>query len=181
MQQGDIGAFDLLYHKYRLAIYKNVFKLVKDATATEDILQEVFIKLWEKRQSITTSKPVAGWLFVVSYNQALRHLKAEQTVNLTDGQDIKNTVDPARETEIINDRWEILEKAIETLSPQKRKVFELCKLDGKTYDQAAKVLGISKHTVKEYLADAIKILKAYVKLHSHSLVSLLFILKYILA
>jgi RNA polymerase sigma-70 factor (ECF subfamily) len=55
----------------------------------------------------------------------------------------------------------ILEKAIALLSPQKRKVFELCKLQGRTYEEASAEMGISKHTVKEYLSGAMASIKEY--------------------
>jgi RNA polymerase sigma-70 factor (ECF subfamily) len=65
----------------------------------------------------------------------------------------------------------MLEEAMSRLSPQKRKVFELCKLQGKTYEETASVLQISKYTVKEYLTAAVGSVKEYVHQHPQSSVA----------
>jgi len=155
----DLHAFDELYWKYQKAVYQNVFKLTHDSPTAEDIVQEVFISLWEKRHSIDTGRSVGGWLFVSSYNRAINVLKKKLRETLA----IKQM--PAEETESEPDlsgiQLAVLEKAIHELSPQKRKVFELCKLQGRSYEEAAKEMNISRHTVKEYLSGAISFIKEY--------------------
>jgi RNA polymerase sigma-70 factor (ECF subfamily) len=160
LSRGELSAFDKLYWHYERAVYQNVFQLVKDTAMAEDILQEVFISLWEKRETLQKDVSVAGWLFVSSYNRSVNMLKKkirEQVVaDLL--RDTYGTEDPEafmkREM-----RLQELEESIESLTGQKRKVFELCKLKGCTYEEAARTLNISKHTVKEYLSDAIRQVK----------------------
>ena len=166
LQKGDVCAFDEIYYKYHTAVYLNILKLTGDANITEDILQEVFITLWEKRQAIDPGKSVPGWLFVISYNRSVDYLKKviRESVTLDN---LVNRALAASETEksVIDTRSRLLEEAISKLSPQKRKVFELCKLQGKSYDETAKELSISKHTVKEYLSAAVLYVKEYVSQH----------------
>jgi len=72
-----------------------------------------------------------------------------------------------------------IEKAVDQLSPQKRKVFDLCKMQSSTYEKAAKELHISKYTVKEYLSDAMVSIKKYIGQHSshaHVIIQLLLVL-----
>jgi RNA polymerase sigma-70 factor (ECF subfamily) len=76
-------------------------------------------------------------------------------------QNIESTTNAGNSLE--NTQISILEKAIEQLSPQKRRVFELCKLQRRTYAEVADELQISKHTVKEYLSGAVISIKNYVK------------------
>ena len=176
LQKNEVSAFDTLYWKYHAAIYANVLKLIKEETITEDIVQEVFIALWEKRSSLDAAQPVAGWLFVVSYNRTITQLKKM----LQQQKAQKNLFAVADNTDedlhTYKDRWAVVEKAIDQLSPQKRKVFELCKMQGKTYEQTATELSISKHTVKEYLSDAIAFIKNYVQQHPGQFVLLLALL-----
>ena len=73
--QGNMDAFDDIYWKYQRAIYLNSFRITRDEVTAQDIVQEVFISLWEKRQSINPDLPLAGWLFVSSYNRSLNILK----------------------------------------------------------------------------------------------------------
>src|SRR5437867_7510434 len=75
LQADDVEAFNALYWKYHQAVYANIYKLTKEVEAAKDILQEVFIALWEKRSTINVSQSVSGWLFVVSYNKSVTYLK----------------------------------------------------------------------------------------------------------
>jgi RNA polymerase sigma-70 factor (ECF subfamily) len=160
LSNGELSAFDKLYWHYERAVYQNIFQLVKDTALAEDILQEVFISLWEKRETLQKDLSVAGWLFVSSYNRSVNVLKKkirEQSVaELL--RDTYGADDPEAfmKREL---RLQELEEVIESLSGQKRKVFELCKLRGYSYEEAAKTLNISKHTVKEYLSEAIRQVK----------------------
>lgn len=158
-------AFDELYWKYQKAVYQNILKLIKDTVKSEDILQEVFIGLWEKRESIDSSRSVAGWLFVSSYNRSINALKKKLKESLA----FKNFQQPditATDEEDISDlQLQVLENAISHLSVQKRRAFELCKMKGKSYEETASEMHISKHTVKEYLSDANTFIKDYVRQH----------------
>ncbi len=164
LQNNDKEAFNELYRKYHSAIYYNILKLTRDAIVTEDILQEVFICLWEKRHDLNMEQGISGWLFVVSYNRSISYLKRKLKESLARTalqQKIENTTDLTNS--VANTQMNILEKAIEQLSPQKRRVFELCKLQRKTYAEVADELQISKYTVKEYLSGAVISIKNYVK------------------
>ncbi len=166
VQNDDTGAFDALYWKYHQAVYSNIVKLVKDQLEAEDILQEVFVKLWQKRHSIDVSKSVGGWLFVISFNLSVTHIKKrlrEQTLYHRLFNEHSSTDADFMEYE---HQHQLLETAIGQLSPQKKKIVTLCKLEGKTYEEAARELNISRHTVKEYLSSAMANLNDY--LHKHS-------------
>lgn len=164
LKRGNIGAFNQLYWKYHKAVYCNSLKLTKDANAAEDIVQEVFIRLWQKRETIESDKSISGWLFIVSYGKSVNWFKRK--VLETKAQQKLLLLDPEEETpEVYNLQIEVLEKAMNQLSPQKRKVFELCKLHGKSYEEAAAELNISRHTVKEYISLALSAIKEYVHTH----------------
>ncbi|MBD0298046.1 MAG: sigma-70 family RNA polymerase sigma factor, partial [Flavisolibacter sp.] len=158
---------------YHQAVYANIFKLTKEVEVTQDILQEVFIALWEKRSSIDINQTVSGWLFVVSYNKSISYLKRALKESVISNE-WNEEMQPAEESEI-NVRevqLQLLEDALGQLSPQKKKVFELCKLQGKSYEETARELNISKHTVKEYLSAAIANVKEYIKEHPDYISSL---------
>jgi RNA polymerase sigma-70 factor (ECF subfamily) len=177
LKESDVQAFTELYKRYNKPVYNSVLKIIKDPVAAEDILQDAFVSLWDMRQRLEITKSLTGWLFTVSYNKAIAYLK--KTLNerfldtvlyesMDDGV-IDRNLTHAKEEQ----RLSLIEQAIGNLSEQKRKVFELCKLYGKTYEEAAAELGISKHTIKEYLGLAMKQIREYVKAHSESLFFLL--------
>lgn len=166
LQKDDKEAFNVLYWKFHSAIFSNVLKLTRDSLIAEDIVQEVFISLWEKRYQIDPGQEIAGWLFVVSYNKSVSHLKRKLKESLAHSimqQPFEVAIDEGHD--LAYAQVNLLAKAIEQLSPQKRRVFELCKLQQKTYMEAAEELKLSKHTVKEYLQNAVISIKEYIKQH----------------
>jgi len=166
LRNNDISAFNSLYWEYHGAVYANALKLIRDPSIAEDIVQETFVALWEKRQSIDPKQDIAGWLFVVSHHKTidqlkrkLRHTLAEKILReVIEGQNIV-------EEDITEEQLNAIEKAVDQLSPQKRKVFELCKMQRRTYEKAAEELQISKYTVKEYLSEAMVSIKKYIGQH----------------
>lgn len=178
--QDDVTAFDALYWKYHQAVYRNIFKFVKEPIATEDILQEVYARLWEKRKDINAGQSVAGWLFVISFNLSVDYLRKKlrehtfhkELYNLN----IQGT-DWEDNPEAYEEQYHLLGEAISQLSPKKQKIVTLCKLEGKTYDEVADELRISRNTVKEHLSIAMTRINEYIqknKEHKYVLLLLLF-------
>lgn len=175
LRQGDTNAFDALYWQYHGVVYRNILKFTKDTIVAQDILQEVFTKLWEKRAQINVDQSVAGWLFVISFNLSVNYTRKrlqEQTF-----QKKLLAIEPDSclpgTAAVYDEQYRMLESAIRQLSPQRRKVVTLCKLEGKTYEEAAGELNISRNTVKEHLQAAMVNLNEYVKKKSHFYILLL--------
>ncbi|HET9746505.1 MAG TPA: sigma-70 family RNA polymerase sigma factor [Chitinophagaceae bacterium] len=170
LRKSDISAFNALYWNYHGAIYANALKLIKDPIIAEDIVQDVFVTLWEKRHTIDPEQDIAGWLFVVSQHKTIDQLKRKLRQALAEKILQSILEEPGVfEEHMTEDRLETIEKAVDQLSPQKRKVFELCKVQKRTYEKAAEELHISKYTVKEYLSEAIVSIKKYIGQHpSHA-------------
>ena len=167
LRNDDIDAFNTLYWKYHAAVYANALKLIKDPVIAEDIVQEVFVTLWGKRHAIDPEQDLAGWLFVVSHHKTVDQLKRKLKQAL-----VQKNLSFSREdhsiivnTDLKEEQLNAIEQAMDQLSPQKRKVFELCKVQGRTYKKAAEELHISKYTVKEYLSEAIVSIKKYIGEH----------------
>jgi len=169
LQQDDVGAFDTLYWQYHEVVYRNILKFTKDPVVAEDILQEVFIKLWEKRSTIKAEHSVAGWLFVISFNLSVNHTRKRLREQVLQKKLAIAEQDNSIQTGTIvyEEQYLLLESAIEQLSPQKRKVVTLCKLEGKTYEEAAGELKISRNTVKEHLQAAMINLNEYIRKKAH--------------
>jgi RNA polymerase sigma-70 factor (ECF subfamily) len=171
--QGDMEAFNEIYQRYFHPVYCNALKIIREVPVAEDVLQEVFITLWEKRQTIDAEKSLAGWLFILCYHKSINILRKKLRESLA-YKELQQPEDSSREEEIkYVAQWKILENALSCLSPQRRRVFELCKLQGKTYEEAAIELRISKYTVKEYLSAAIVSIKEYSLDHPLSSVALI--------
>jgi RNA polymerase sigma-19 factor, ECF subfamily len=165
LMKGELEAFNELYRKYFHPVYCNALKLTRDPATAEDVLQEVFTTLWEKRGAIDPQKSLAGWLFILSYHKSVSILRKKLRESIL-YQELPPPVENPMDEEIKQGmQWKILENALSGLSPQRRRVFELCKLQGKTYEEAALELRISKYTVKEYLSAAVVFIKEYSRHH----------------
>ncbi|MDQ3279058.1 MAG: sigma-70 family RNA polymerase sigma factor [Bacteroidota bacterium] len=160
----DVEAFDALYNRYSHSLYANIFKLTKNEEAARDILQDVFVVLWEKRFTINVNQPVSNWLFAISYYQSLSYLKKKLREQLLrKAMEDDHFTYSEREADRKENSVEVIKNAIQQLSPQKQKVLIRCKLNGKTYKEVADELSISRHTVKEYLSLAITSLRTILK------------------
>ncbi|RPD39213.1 RNA polymerase sigma-70 factor [Chitinophaga barathri] len=165
LRENDVAAFDALYRLYFPSVYANILRLVREPSAAQDIVQEVFIRLWEKRHSLKAGTTAGNWLFVVSYNRSVNHLRATLRQRLhMEGFAEQADMSGAAEWDHTSLQLEVLEKAIDQLPPQRKKVFLLCKMEGKTYAEAASELQISHNTVKEHISKASRFIHDYIRL-----------------
>lgn len=153
LNKGDRAAFNALYDRYYSGVFKNICKLIHKYEVAEDILQEVFLSLWNNRSSLDPDQSIGGWLFVVSYHSSLKWLKA----NIREHKLLQRLVEPEPvvsdlpEEDVLRAQMTILHAAIEELPKRKKQAFKLCKLEGKTYEEAGRILGVSAMTVQEYV------------------------------
>ncbi len=165
--EGDATAFDFYYHKYHQSIFANIFKIVQDKDAAQDILQDVFLVFWEQKLKLSSVASVAGWLFVVSYNKAVSYLKKkikESTILLENPATIERLMDaPEVDEQFYKKQLFILEDAINHLPKRKKEVFSLCRFEGKSVEYAAETLEISVSAVKDYLKQSTRMIKRYIQ------------------
>ena len=167
LRKDDINAFNTLYWEYHAAVYANALKLIKDPVIAEDIVQEVFVTVWGKRHTIDPEQDLVGWLFVISYHKTIDQLKRKLKETLAH-KNISISIEDHSvlvNADLKEEQLTSIEEAMDQLSPQKRKVFELCKVQGRTYKKAAEELHISKYTVKEYLSEALVSIRKYIGEH----------------
>lgn len=163
LRRSDASAFQDLYDRYSVVLFQNIFKLLPHQQEAEDLLQGVFLQLWESRFKLQEAQSVAGWLFTTSFyltmsrvrRIARERLKAFEEVLL----DMPDDDDTAAATERYQQNMKLLDKAMDLLPSRKKQAFALCKLEGKSYQEAAAQLGVSEDTVKDYVKSAMGILK----------------------
>jgi len=166
--KGSAEAFSFIYRTYSQRIYMNIFKYVKNVDLAEDVLQEVFLTLWQHRAEIHCDRSVGGWLFTVSYNKSIALLKSqikaqmlkEQTAYLADS---LTTVHASEETEY-QQQVKLLQEAVNCLPPKKRQVYRLNKFENKKPEEISEQLGLTVISVKHYIKQSTKLIKKYVQL-----------------
>lgn len=169
IRQGREQAFRELYDRYHRQMYYIAKKYVKDASLAEDAVQDIFVKVWEKRDSLDPSKSIKGYLFTLLKNHVLNMIRdrKKQIVSVSDVPEgefpQKNSTD---EEMVYNEYQDIVERGLEQLTDRKREVFEL-KVNGHSNAQVAEMLHISVRTVKTHYYNGSKFIRTYLKNHAN--------------
>jgi RNA polymerase sigma-70 factor (ECF subfamily) len=151
-------AFHTIYDKYKNTIYGVAIKSLKSPVLAQEIVQDVFLKVWFERKNLPKINSFENWLFIVARNHLLNQLKkiAKEWKGLHNYQmDISNQ----EETPVNNlDREfykELYKNAISTLTDHQRNVYELVKIENLSYSQVADNLHVSPLTVKKHMSRAL--------------------------
>jgi RNA polymerase sigma-70 factor (ECF subfamily) len=169
VKSGDHGAFDHLITRHRDLVVNTLYKITWKRDESEDLAQEVFLRIFRARKTYKAKAKFITWLFSivrnVAYN-AIRDQKKHQGVStFTNGYEkghneagFKSELPGPEEIACASDlKWE-LKKAMESLSLNQRTAIVLSRIDGMTYGQIAQVLDISEAAVKMLVSRAKKIL-----------------------
>lgn len=160
--EGDADAFEEIFNRYWLKLYRAAIKRVKYREAAEEIIQDLFTLLWTKRESIQIHTSLGGYLFTSVRYLVLNHIQKEIVrENYKDSFQAANIFshNSTEETIFLNELMRNIEKEVKYLPPQCRSVFELSRKENKTNREIAEFLGISEKTVEGHLTKAIKHLK----------------------
>lgn len=162
LANGDQEAFTLLYHKYSAQLYLNVLKLVKDEQVTEELIQDLFARVWQKKAELQIASSFSAYLFRMAQNMVhdfYRKLQRDQNLYNQFKQIATEHYSHIEEALHYKEHESLLHKAMDKLSPQQQNVYRMCKIEGLSYKATAEKLGISPHTVKEYLGKANQLIK----------------------
>jgi len=159
---GDAGAFDFLFRQLYAALCCFAEQIVHDEFIAEELTQNAFIKLWNKRSGFTSLIKIRAFLYIAIKNEAFNHLKKEKNKLKTTDHLRANA--PLSENDISDqiiytELILILNKAISTLPERCKKVIELSYLHEKSSKEIAETMGVSISTVDNQRARGIQLLK----------------------
>jgi RNA polymerase sigma-70 factor (family 1) len=167
---GNEAAFARLFAHYSPWVYATSLRLTESSELAEEIVQDVFMKIWLNRSGLPEINRFADYLFIIARNQsftAMRRLIRRHGIlgDLTKGNEAE---DNATDAEILyKDYQSVLQEAISRLPSRQNEVYKLCKQKGLKKEEAARLLGISPHTVKIHLKEALRSIRAYYLSHIH--------------
>ncbi len=170
-------AFQLIFDKHRNRIYKTAIKFLKSPVIAQDVVQDVFLKLWFERKNIDVAKPLEAWLYTVAKNNILNKLRkiANDWKAVDVITPILNLSENNSDHKLIQGEFHnSLKMALSKLPEQQKTVFLLSRGKKFTYEQIGKQLNISPLTVKTHLSRALLAIKKHFE-SSGILVLLLFI------
>ncbi len=167
IQSGDKNAFKNLYIIYKEPALCYCNTILKDKDEAQNIIQEVFITLWDKREKINPELTFNSYLFSIIRNRVYGHLK-----NIKKDEDAKETyrynimTHQKPESELKEKRLHKIREAIIKLTDKRRKILELNYEEGKSYEEIAAIMKISKNTVKNQLVTAKQFIRAQLNVAS---------------
>ena len=162
LKKGDEPAFIELYNRYKVRIVGNLVKLLRSEDLALEFSQELFMKIWDTRALLDPDKSFRSYIFRISENMVMDFFrKASRDKKLHAClMEIQTELYSHIEEDIIYaQESQLFKDAVALLPPQRRQVFILCKLEGKSYREVSELLGISTSTVSDHLLKANKFLK----------------------
>lgn len=171
--QGDEAAFTQLFYAYHNRLGAYVYRLTQSPEVTEEIVQDVFLKIWSNRGMLHQVEKFGSYIYVLSRNQTfnqLRRIAREHIRRKRAMENMGNFYQPAEASDDSEDYFSLLEEAVDELPPQQQRVYLLSKRERMTYQEIALQLHISKETVKKHLSLACKFIINYLRSHRDLLI-----------
>jgi RNA polymerase sigma-70 factor (family 1) len=151
-------------HYQRLCSY--AFSFLKNEESSEDLVQDVFIKIWENRKDLIGSDQLKFYIFSAVRNNCLTKLqknKKYREVEMNDDVETGEDIIKLDPEEAITEPKELIAKALDLLPPKCREVFLLSRISNLSYQQIADSLGISVKTVENQMGKALKIVRVFAR------------------
>jgi RNA polymerase sigma-70 factor (ECF subfamily) len=174
--EGNERAFAQLYQHYTNTVYGVALTYTKSKDLAEEIVQEVFLKLWLQRSRLAALDNFENYLFIMARNQILNQLKSKLRQQAYVHHLTKVFSDPALTPEdqlMFKEAGMLVKRAVDLLPPQQKLVYQMARQEGLALDLIARQLGLSRNTVRNHLAKAIETIRNYHRHHAEELVVLL--------
>ena len=170
IQQGDRNAFKKLYERYHEQLYFLALRYLKDQHLAEDAVQDIFIKLWSNRGKLKQSS-IKGYLFAMMKNHLIDTIRKQKSSIKTKEEfkkisEDRHRKDTTTEKVIYAEYKKIADLALENLSPEKQRVFEMKNFEGLSNAEVADKKKVSVNTVKTQFYLGSKYVRSYLKKHA---------------
>ncbi len=167
-QQGDHLAFREIYHRYKRRVAGNLLRMLKSQDLVEETLQELFVRIWTNREKLDIDQPIKSYLFRIAGNlvrdmfrRAARDKRLQEQLIYAIDQAYSHVEEAVYHSESESE----LHRVINLLPPKRRKVYVMCKLEAKSYEEVANLLHISQGTVNDHMKKANAFLKSHFSKH----------------
>jgi RNA polymerase sigma-70 factor (ECF subfamily) len=169
---GNEKAFRRLFDHYWDNIYSVAFALTKSSVLSEEIVQDVFLKIWLKRDLLASVTKFDDYLFIAARNQIYNELRKKTVeqpfVEHLEQHFLESSALP-EEMMLLKETKQLIDKAVEQLPAQQQAVFKLSRNEGLDHAKIAEKLGISKLTVKSHMTKALQSIRQYLQTHTDGL------------
>lgn len=166
--EGNEQAFSRIVEHYWNNIYSQALAYLKSSSAAQDVVQEVFIKVWEKRKGFTDIDHFDSFLFIIARNHIISELRKRIMLPVND--DLEKTLREENNTPdkklSLKQSHEMVANAIYLLPQQQKTAFLLSRDEDLSYEEIAIRMQLSKETIKKHIGRALNFLRTYIRTHS---------------
>jgi RNA polymerase sigma-70 factor (ECF subfamily) len=159
LQKGNVAAFDSLFAFYSNKIYRFALKYLKDETDAEELVQDVFIKVWENRSMLKSTLSFKSYLFTIALNCIRKHFN-KRAISLRYIEALQKHCEPSENEAFINEDYELavkqINQLIDQLPPRQREILLKSKIECKSSKEIAEELNISPGTVDNQVSEAMR-------------------------
>jgi len=164
---GNEVAFSQLFEKHRGKLFNYLLRVTKSKEISEEIIMDVFMKIWMGKELLTDVKNFEAFLCVVAKNKSMDFFRVaarDERLQKMVGNRITQEQENQTENIVLEKEYKtILEQALLKLSPQRKQIFYLSREQGLTHDQIAKHLNLSRNTVRNTMAETLKHIRVFLK------------------
>ncbi len=166
LKGGDEAAYEKIYKKYVRPLFDFLSTVLHDEEEARNIVQDTFMYIWEKRGTLDFTRGIKGILYTYSQHRAFNHIrKCKRGEKYTSSPHHESGMEYAHDEVVIGDELSLMvEMTIDSMPAQRRKVFEMQRMEGKSNREIAKELGLSDATVSVHLKEARKDLEKIFRL-----------------
>lgn len=161
LQKGDLDAFDQIFEKYGDRLFGFALKYLKSKEETEELVQDVFLKIWENKKRLKKESSLKSYLFTIAYHNMCRIFRKKQ-IYLRFIEETKTNVNLIVDTEQQNEYKAVIEQIdflIEKLPEKQKAIFIKCYKEGKSSKEIAKEVNLAPGTVDNNISAALKFLR----------------------
>ena len=162
LQEGNVEAFDLFYEKYSGKLYSFSLKYLRSTDEAEELVQSVFLKIWENRKHIDKELSFKSYLFTIAYNDICKLFRKRSYLQKFIGDTLYENRFSSTETEDKIDFQSVLSRVdqiVEKLPERQKNIFRKSRHEGKSSKEIAEELSLSPGTVDNYISEALKLIR----------------------
>ena len=162
IRQGNERVYETIFRKHYQALCNYACGILKDMDDAEEVVQSIFLKFWEQRESIEINVSLKSYLYRAVHNTCLnrlKHLKIQETYRQYVGDYLEETFDSATEIMDKNELENRISNALEKLPEQCRIIFKMSRFEELKYQEIADKLGLSIKTIENQIGKALRIMR----------------------
>jgi RNA polymerase sigma-70 factor (ECF subfamily) len=166
LNESDRDAFAQLYQLYSGRVLGYLIRLVKSDLYAAELLQDAFIKLWNNRENIDPNRSFRSYLFRIAENNVydfFRKAARDKELQAAIIENSRELYQHVEESLFTKENEQILQKAINLLPPKRRQVFQLIKIEERSYDEVSALLNVSVSTINDHIVKATKSIRENLK------------------